>query len=119
VIVGPYVLIVGGPVAERDTDPTASFLSIVALLIAFIGYFALSYRWWGRTPAMMLGRLHVVSVTNGAGKLPWSTSFVRSGGLILGYACGLMTLVWLITTASSRTKQGPHDSMAKTVVLSG
>lgn len=114
----PVGLLVPAP-APGDNDPVLSFLGISVFIIAFVGYFALSYRLWGRTLGMMLGKLWVVHIPTGSSRLPWGTSIARAIGLCLGYLLGIMTLIWLIVTASSRTKQGPHDSMANTCVLRG
>lgn len=117
----PLLLVLGSSTLSGGDDPLASALAISTLAIAFIGYFSLSYRLWSRTPGMMLGKLWVVSVPRGGetSSLSWGASLARATGLIMGYACGILTLIWLVATASSRTKQGPHDSMANTVVLRG
>lgn len=112
IIVIPLAL-VGAP----ENDGLNSLISISTLIVAFVGYFAVGYRLWGRTPGMMLGRLYVVHLPSGETKLSWGTAIGRAMGLVLGYACGILALVWLVTTASSRTKQGPHDSWAHTGVL--
>ena len=119
VIFLPIVLLTPQPSTEGADNPAQSLLSVLTLLVAFGGYFAVSYRVWGRTPAMMLGNLWVIHIPSGAQRLAWGTAIGRTMGLLLGYACGIMTLIWLITTASSRTKQGPHDSWARTAVLRG
>ena len=98
-------------------NPLGGGLSFVALILGFVGYFSVSYRLWGRTPGMMLGRLHIVHIPTGQSRLAWGTAIGRAAGLILGYTCGIFTLIWLVLTASSRTKQGPHDSWARTGVL--
>lgn len=112
IIVIPLTLS-GAPIS----DGLSSLISISTLIVAYVGYFAVGYRLWGRTPGMMLGRLYVVHLPSGETKLSWGTSIGRAMGLVLGYACGILALVWLVTTASSRTKQGPHDSWAHTGVL--
>ena len=108
----PFVLL--DPTGD---NPLGGGISFLGLVLGFIGYFAVSYRLWGRTPGMMLGRLYVVHIPTGQSKLSWGTAIGRAAGLILGYICGIFTLIWLIVTASSRTKQGPHDSWARTGVL--
>lgn len=108
----PFVLL--DPSGE---NPLGGGISILGLIVGFVGYFSVSYRLWGRTPGMMLGRLYVVHIPTGQSRLTWGTAIGRAAGLILGYACGIFTLIWLVTTASSRTKQGPHDSWARTGVL--
>jgi uncharacterized RDD family membrane protein YckC len=100
-----------------DNDDVTSLISISTLVVAYVAYFAVAYRLWGRTPGMMLGRLHVIHIPTGQSKLTWGTALGRALGLVLGYACGIFALIWLVTTASSRTKQGPHDSWAHTGVL--
>lgn len=100
-----------------ENDGLSSLISISTLIVAYVGYFAVGYRLWGRTPGMMLGRLYVVHLPSGETKLTWGTAIGRAMGLVLGYACGILALIWLVTTASSRTKQGPHDSWAHTGVL--
>lgn len=108
----PFVLL-----DPSGDNPLGGGISILGLIVGFVGYFSVSYRLWGRTPGMMLGRLYVVHIPTGQSKLTWGTAIGRAAGLILGYACGIFTLIWLVSTASSRTKQGPHDSWARTGVL--
>lgn len=112
ILLTPFVLL-----DPSGDNPLGGGISIIGLIVGFVGYFSVSYRLWGRTPGMMLGRLHVVHIPTGQSRLTWGTSIGRSAGLILGYACGIFTLIWLVSTASSRTKQGPHDSWAHTGVL--
>ena len=100
-----------------ENDGLSSLISISTLIVAYVGYFAVGYRLWGRTPGMMVGRMYVVHLPSGETKLSWGTAIGRALGLVLGYACGILALIWLVTTASSRTKQGPHDSWARTGVL--
>ena len=88
----------------------------MVLLPLFLGYYAASYVWWGRTPGMMLGKLDVVSVRTG-GRLTWGPAWLRSLVLALGHICGLMAIIWLIITASNAQRQGPHDSAAGSIVL--
>lgn len=112
--------ILSGPTTTGDgSDSLSNLVSLTTLGIAFLGYYTVNFKLWGRTPGMRLGRLHVVRVSTGGGPLSWSDAFLRALVLCLGYVCGVMVIVWLAITASSRTKQGPHDSAANTIVLVG
>ena len=112
-----FILIPFAFASLPDNDGLNSLAAWLPLLVVYIGYFTVSYRLWGRTPGMMLGRLYVIHIPSGQSKLGWGAAMGRATGLILGYACGIFTIIWLVTTASSRTKQGPHDSWARTGVL--
>ena len=117
-IVLAFILLIPFVLLDPSGDnPLGGGISILSLIVGFVGYFSVSYRLWGRTPGMMLGRLYVVHIPSGQSRLTWGTAIGRSAGLILGYACGIFTLIWLVSTASSRTKQGPHDNWARTGVL--
>lgn len=103
------------PVANQ-TGMTIAFFA--ALLFGFVGYFVLSYRLWGRTIGMQAAGTYIIHVPSGQEKLPWGPALMRALVLSAGYICGLLWLVWLLITATSKTKQGPHDVAAKTAVLS-
>lgn len=106
----------GGP--EPTADPAAGTVAFfAALILGFVGYFALSYRFGGRTIGMRLSGTYVVHVPSGQQNIPWGAAILRALVLTLGYACGVLWVIWLILTATSRTKQGPHDLAAKTGVL--
>ena len=106
----PFSLTLG---SESAATVIANFIGIIA---GFTSYFALGYATWGRTPGMMLGKLDVVSIETGT-PLTWGPAYLRALVLSLGQLCGILAIVWLIITASSRTKQGPHDSAAHSLVL--
>ena len=103
------------PVANQ-TGMTIAFFA--ALLFGFVGYFVLSYRLWGRTIGMQAAGTYIIHVPSGQEKLPWGPALIRALVLSAGYICGLLWLIWLLITATSKTKQGPHDAAAKTAVLS-
>lgn len=107
------------PASDGGGESSSRLVTLTTLAVAFLGYFTVSYRLWGRTPGMMLGKLHVVRIPMGGAPMSWSDSFLRALVLCLGYSCGILALVWLTVTSSSKTKQGPHDSAAHTAVLAG
>lgn len=119
IVVVAVAFFIPAPTADGGSDSSSRLVTLTTLAVAFLGYFTVSYRLWGRTPGMMLGKLHVVRIPSGGAPMSWSDSFLRALVLCFGYSCGILTLVWLTITASSRTKQGPHDSAAHTVVLAG
>ena len=100
---------------DNEREPLAG-ATFGIMAVTFIAYFTCSYRWWGRTPGMMMGRLYVIGIDTGT-KLTWGRALLRALLLALGNLCGFMTLIWLVTTASSVSKQGPHDSAAHSIVL--
>lgn len=105
------------PSGQQGSSPLENAVFTSTLIVSFLGYFTVSYKLWGRTPGMMLGQLYVVRIVGDTTRMSWSDSFLRALVLCIGYTCGIMAIIWLTITASSRTKQGPHDSAAKTVVL--
>ena len=111
VILGLPANIAFGPDAAVTIGCTA-----IGFLVGFVGYFALGYAVWGRTPGMMLGRLDVIRIDSGA-KLTWGQALMRAFILTLGQACGILAVIWVAITAGSASKQGPHDSAARSLVL--
>jgi len=100
------------------TDATLTACLWIALVISFVGYFAVSYRFWGRTVGMWAAGLSLVHIPSGATRLRWGAALARSLALCLSYAlCGLLWIVYLVVTAASDTRRGPHDRVAKTGVL--
>ena len=100
-------------------DPSgavASGIVVVVWIAVFVGYFAVGYAWWGRTPAMMGGRLHVVDPETG-NRLPWGRAWLRAIVLGVQVVTGILTIIWLVVTASSPTRQGPHDRASRSIVL--
>lgn len=109
---------IGFPDPESTGANTGFSVALIsAALVSYVGYFALCYRFWGRTLGMLLAGTHVVHVPSGAAKLPWGPALIRALVLSAGYICGLLWLIWLLITATSKTKQGPHDLAAKSGVL--
>jgi len=103
---------------DSSTNALLGFLGVViAPLVAFVGYFTLQYRYLGQSVGMMLGRLQLVHIPSGSTKLPWGAAIARSLALGAGYICGVSVFLWLALTATSKTKQGPHDRLARTAVL--
>ena len=106
---------------EPDSGAASAGASIAfggAVLISFVGYFALSYKVGGRTLGMLLAGTSLVHIPTGDRRLPWGPAIIRALVLAAGLlACGLLWILWLILTSISRTRQGPHDLAAKTGVL--
>lgn len=103
--------------ANSEQTSTASVvLALAFLAFIFVSYFAAGYVFWGRTPGMMLGRLHVIDVRSG-GRMKVGRAYLRS--LILGVqmVSGLLTIIWLVVAVNSPGRQGPHDAAAKSIVL--
>lgn len=111
--------LIPAPAADGGGESSSRLVTLTTLAVAFLGYFTVSYRLWGRTPGMMLGKLYVIRIPTGGAPMSWSDSFLRALVLCLGYSCGILAIVWLTVTSSSKTKQGPHDSAAHTAVLAG
>ena len=118
-VVAAVAYLTPAPASDGGGESSSRLVTLTTLAVAFLGYFTVSYRLWGRTPGMMLGKLHVVRIPTGGAPMSWSDSFLRALVLCLGYSCGILALVWLTVTSSSKTKQGPHDSAAHTAVLAG
>lgn len=113
VLVGVLSIVGLGPDGALDLSAPMSFLTIITV---FLSYFAASYRWWGKTPAMMMGRIAVVDAQE-ATRLNWGRSYLRSLVLNVQLLIGILTIIWLIVTASSLTKQGPHDRAGHSFVV--
>lgn len=96
--------------------PVTSVLYLPVFVAAYLSYYAASYRWWGRTPVMMIPRLYVVDEASGE-KLSWMQAYLRSFFLALGEIIGIVALIYLIVTANNPAKQGPHDKIAKSLVV--
>lgn len=109
------------PSASQSTAGETSAGSTIALfaafLVGFVGYFAVSYRLFGRTLGMLLAGTHLVSIPTGVTRLTWGPALVRAFVLSAGFFCGFLWLIWLLITGISKTRQGPHDLAAKTAVL--
>ena len=122
-----FVLLI--PVVLIDTSLSESgesasgwgtFLALgAAPFVAMVGYFTLMYRYVGRSLGLMLAGFYLVHIPTGSTKLPWFAAFVRSVVLFVGYAMCFTVIVWLLVTALSKTRQGPHDRLARTGVLNG
>lgn len=118
-----FVLLVLPFAATTDPDSGvasagASFAFAGAVLIGLVGYFALSYKVGGRTLGMLMAGTSLVHIPTGDRRLPWGPAIIRALVLAAGLlACGVLWILWLILTAVSRTRQGPHDLAAKTGVL--
>lgn len=97
-----------------------SNLGVLILAAGFVGsfltYFAASYRWWGRTPVMMIARLYVIDASTGE-RLTWGRAYLRSLVLCMAQVFGLIAIIWIALTASSPLKQGPHDRAGKSLVV--
>lgn len=91
----------------------------LAPFVAMVGYFTLMYRYVGRSFGLMLAGFYLVHIPTGSTKLPWFAAFVRAVVLFVGYAMCFTVVVWLLVTALSKTRQGPHDRLARTGVLKG
>lgn len=102
--------------ALGEGDPTGPALSLVILVVAFVAYYAVSYRAWGCTPGMRLGGLRVVAISTGL-KPGWGASWLRALVLCVSYVSGILALIWLVITSNSPARQGPHDRAARTVVV--
>ena len=114
VIVAGVVL---SPLIVLAPDALVTSVSyFVVFVAAYLSYYAASYRWWGRTPVMMIPRLYVVDEVSGA-KLTWKNAYLRSFFLTLGQTFGIVALIYLIVTANNPAKQGPHDKIAKSLVV--
>jgi len=62
---------------------------ISGTLLGFVGYFAVCYRFWGRTLGMLLAGVRIVHVPSGSSRLPWGPAVVRSLILNAAYICGV------------------------------
>lgn len=100
----------------RSRDDPLNGVAFLVICLVYLAYFAGSYHWLGRTIGMRLGRLYVVGIDSG-GNLSWGRALLRALVLGIGSGCGLMTIIWVAVTATSASKQGPHDSAARSVVL--
>jgi uncharacterized RDD family membrane protein YckC len=111
----PFAVITTPGSGAAGAGTTLAFFA--ALLLGFVGYFALCYRFWGRTIGMLFAGTYIVHIPSGEASLHWRPAIVRALILCAGYICGVVWVVWLLLTATSRTKQGPHDLAARTAVL--
>lgn len=91
-------------------------VGLIAFPVAYVGYFACTYVWMGRSPAMVLGRLYVVQIKTGE-RLTWGAAWLRALVLCVANVSGILAIIWLGVASGNPRKQGPHDSAAKSVVL--
>jgi uncharacterized RDD family membrane protein YckC len=101
---------------DSGVATAAGLISTFFFAAGYISYFALSYRIWGRTPGMMLGRLDVVRIKTGT-NAGWGPAYLRALVLVVSQLSGILAIIWLVVTSSNARRQGPHDSAAGTVVL--
>jgi uncharacterized RDD family membrane protein YckC len=114
VIAFSSISIVGlGSGSSLDLSAPISWLTAITV---FLTYFAASYRLWGKTPAMMLGKLSVIDANTSA-RLSWGRSYLRSLVLSVQILTGILTIIWLVVAASSQSKQGPHDRAGRSLVV--
>ena len=97
-------------------SPAGGILSFVGLIAGFITYFAASYRWWGRTPVMMIPRLYVIDQATGE-RLTWGRAYSRSVVLALAQSFGIIAIIWIAITSGNPLKQGPHDKAGRSLVV--
>ena len=102
--------------AISETTVASNVIGALVFAFFFMFYFVLGYRIWGRTPGMRVGSLFVVSIETGS-KPSWKQSWLRGFVLMLGQLSGILSVVWLVSTVGSKSKQGPHDHAGKTLVL--
>ena len=110
------ILVILNVEAGSGAETAAIALAALGGLAGFISYFAVSYKIWGRTPGMMLGRLDVVHVRTGL-KPGWGIAYLRALVLFISQVSGILAIIWLVITSSNARRQGPHDSAAGTIVL--
>jgi uncharacterized RDD family membrane protein YckC len=118
-VVGVVVGLAGGPLTESEWRG-ANLLGQLSSYGFILGYYVY---WWGAPPgwpgggrAQTIGqRLVGVRVVRDNGQaMGWSTSVVRTIGLLLSvlpYGLGLLWVVW------DKQRQGWHDKMAGTCVV--
>jgi uncharacterized RDD family membrane protein YckC len=102
--------------AGSGAESAAIAIGTLCGIAGFVSYFAVSYRIWGRTPGMMLGRLDVVRIRTGL-KPGWGIAYLRAVILFISQVSGILAIIWLVITSSNARRQAPHDSAAGTVVL--
>lgn len=109
------------PGSGQESGSLSNAVGIVIIFlapaVAFVGYFAIFYATSGSSLGMMLGKLSVVDISAGPQPLSWGKAFLRALVLLVGVYFLITALIWLVVTAGSRTRQGPHDLAAKTIVL--
>jgi len=113
VLIIPLLLVAGD---NSDLVNAAGVVVWIVVVIAYISYFALSYRIWGRTPGMMIGRLDVIRLDAGV-KPALGPAYLRALVLVVAQVSGILSIIWIVVTSGNARRQGPHDSAAKTVVL--
>ena len=121
------------PTASRQPSLISSLATVVLMLAASAAYFIYMWtRMGGATVGMRVMKLAVRDSTNGGPisqqqainrwflvGAPFALYFLYAWGFI-GWIVGLAVLVYeiylIVTTAQSATRQGLHDTYAKTVV---
>ena len=59
---------------EATPDPALMNVAVLsAIIVGFGGYFAVSYRLWGRTLGMVMSGTRLVHIPSGEHRLPWGT----------------------------------------------
>ena len=110
------IAVILGVEAGSGAESAAVAIGTLCGIAGFVSYFAVSYRIWGRTPGMMLGRLDVVRIRTGL-KPGLGLSYLRALVLFIAQVSGILSIIWLVITSSNARRQAPHDSAAGTVVL--
>ena len=96
--------------------PVVSVLILLGVIAVFVSYFAMSYRWWGRTPVMMMPRLYVIDEATGS-RLTWGRAYLRSVVLACAQLFGIVAIIWIAIAGGNTFKQGPHDKAGKSLVV--
>ena len=111
-------LVIGLPLITPNNASSDSSTLPVLLLVQIL-YFTVSYVAFGRSLGMWAAGLTVVSISATGARLTLGSGLLRALVLSIAFVIPFLALAWLIWTASSRTRRGPQDLAAGSVVLRG
>ena len=99
---------------DAVAGPSSSFwaLSSVILFLMMVAYFVCFWGWRGQTPGKMVMRISIVRF-DGA-RIGWGGAVMRFLGYIISVLLFLLGFFWV---AFDRRRQGFHDKIADTFVI--
>ena len=99
---------------DAVVGPSSSFwaLSSVILFLMMVAYFICFWGWRGQTPGKMVMRISIVRF-DGA-RIGWGGAVMRFLGYIISVLLFLLGFFWV---AFDRRRQGFHDKIADTFVI--
>lgn len=101
---------------DTITENTPNIVWTLLFLAVWLAYFTLFYAKRGATLGMRILKLEIVDFRTG-NKLSVARALLRAVVLFLGFACGILFVIYIVTMATSRLHRGVQDELANSVVL--